>query len=52
MVVLNIFKLKSVEKNALEYIHQTYPEFIVDDILVRHEWKSNHSKYAEFEFTV
>lgn len=39
---LNIFKLKSVEKNALEYIHQTYPEFIVDDILVRHEWKSNH----------
>lgn len=39
---LNKFKLKSVEKNALEYIHQTYPEFEVDDILVRHEWKSNH----------
>ena len=39
---LNKFKLKSVENNALEYIHQTYPEFIVDDILVRHEWKSNH----------
>ena len=39
---LNKFKLNSVEKNALEYIHQTYPEFKVDDISVRHEWKSNH----------
>ncbi len=39
---LNKFKLKSVEKNALEYIHQTYPEFTVDDISVRHEWKSIH----------
>ena len=39
---LNKFKLRSVEKNALEYIHQTYPEFTVDSILVRHEWKSNH----------
>lgn len=39
---LNIFKLKSVENNALEYIHQTYPKFTVDNISVRHEWKSNH----------
>lgn len=39
---LNIFKLKSVEKNALEYINQTYPDFIVSDISVRHEWKPNH----------
>ena len=39
---LNKFKLNSVEKNALEYIHQTYPEFKVDDISVRYEWKSNH----------
>ena len=39
---LNKFKLKSVENNALEYIHQTYPEFTVDSISVRHEWKSNH----------
>ena len=39
---LNKFKLNRVEKNALEYIHQTYPEFKVDDISVRHEWKSNH----------
>ncbi len=39
---LNKFKLKNVENNALEYIHQTYPEFTVDDISVRHEWKSNH----------
>ena len=39
---LNVFKLKSVEKNALEYIHQTYPDFIVSNISVRHEWKSNH----------
>ena len=31
---LNKFKLNSVEKNALEYIHQTYPEFTVDDISV------------------
>lgn len=38
----NKFKLKNVENNALEYIHQTYPEFTVDDISVRHEWKSNH----------
>ena len=38
---LNKFKLKSVDKNALEYTHQTYPEFAVDDISVRHEWKSN-----------
>lgn len=37
---LNKFKLKSVENNALEYIHQTYPEFTVDDIFVRHEWGS------------
>lgn len=37
---LNKFKLKSVENNALEYIHQTYPEFTVDDISVRHEWRS------------
>ena len=39
---LNKFKLKSVENNALGYIHQTYPEFTVNDISVRHEWKSNH----------
>ncbi len=39
---LNKFKLNSVEKNALEYIHQTYPEFVMDNISVRHEWKSNH----------
>lgn len=39
---LNILKLKSVENNALEYIHQTYPEFKVDDISVKHEWKSNN----------
>ncbi len=39
---LNKFKLKSIENNALGYIHQTYPEFTVDDISVRHEWKSNH----------
>ena len=39
---LNKFKLKSVENNALEYIHQIYPEFTVDEISVRHEWKSNH----------
>ena len=38
---LNIFKLKSVEGNALEYIHQTYPEFEVDNISIRHEWKAN-----------
>lgn len=38
---LNIFKLKSVENKALEYIHKTYPEFAVEDISVRHDWKSN-----------
>ena len=39
---LNKFKLKRVEKNALKYIRQTYPEFIVDNISVEHDWKSSH----------
>lgn len=39
---LNKLKLKSVENNALEYIHDTYPDFAVDEISVVHEWKSNH----------
>lgn len=38
---LNKFKLKSVENNALEYIHKTYPEFEVANISVVHEWESN-----------
>ncbi len=29
----------------MEYIHQTYPGFTVDDISVRHEWKSNSSNW-------
>lgn len=38
---LNVFKLKRVENNALEYIHQTYPEFEVVNISAKHDWKSN-----------
>lgn len=38
---LNKFKLKSIERNALEYINETYPEFVVEDISVTHEWKMN-----------
>ena len=39
---LNYFKLKSVEKNALDYIDNTYPDFKVNELSVSHEWKSNH----------
>ena len=38
---LNYFKIKSVENNAREYIHNTYPDFEIADIDVNHEWKSN-----------
>lgn len=38
----NKYRLKQIEANAIEYINQTYPDFVITDIDVTHEWKPNH----------